>query len=308
MNFDASIFGKVAVLMGGVSPEHNISLLSGQAVLHALEASGIDAFGLVVDQDFCRIVSQTKFDRAFIALHGVGGEDGMIQGILDSLNIPYTGSGLLASALALDKIQTKRVWQALGFPILNHIELNNDKTAAEVISELGLPLAIKPVNQGSSLGVTRVDCKETFREAYSTALDFHAPVIAEPWVEGRELTVGILEDIALPIIEIKTPEGFYDYKAKYFSKKTEYICPADLDMSLATAIKDISEQAYHALRCRHWGRVDLVQNNTGDFYLLEVNTIPGLTETSLVPKAAAEIGIDFEELIIKILRQTLNIF
>jgi len=303
-------FGKVAVLMGGEHSEREISLMSGNAVLDAFLQQGIDAHGVDVGPNVCNVLMAEKYDRAFIALHGTQGEDGSIQGLLEYLNIPYTGSNVLASAIGMDKEKTKLVWQALGLPTLPFMIVNDNSDSGTVDFEsltdkLGLPLSIKPTCEGSSVGISKVSNRDAFQIAIDNAKLYHTKVMAEPWIEGDEYTVGILANEALPVIRISTPDGFYDYESKYFSESTGYFIPSGLSQDDETLIHKIALDAYHALDCRHWGRVDFLCDPSGQFWLLELNTIPGLTAHSLVPKAAAALGLSFEQLVVRILEETL---
>lgn len=298
-------FGKVVVLMGGFHGEREISLNSGKAALAALQKQGVDAHGLDVQADVVERLKALSPDRAFIALHGRWGEAGGMQGVLDMLNIPYTGSDMAASAVAMDKQRTKRIWQAMHLPTPDFLVLHEDSDPQAVVDKLGLPLCIKPIEEGSSLGVTRVSTLAQFRPAYDKAREQASMVMVEPWIEGLEYTVGIVGDRVLPSIQIRTPREFYDFIAKYKEHTTEYLCPSGLDETSEQEIQALALAAYQAIGCRHWGRVDVMRDKNGKFWLIEVNTIPGLTETSLVPKAAKAIGVSFEQLILKLLEMTL---
>ncbi len=304
--FDPQQFGKVAVLMGGQNAEREVSLMSGQGVVDALKKHHIDVQAIDVGDDVYQQLVQAKLDRAFIALHGSFGEDGVIQGALETLKIPYTGSSVCASAIAMDKIITKLVWRGLALPTSDFVVLNQTTDAKQVIKQLGLPLAIKPVCQGSSLGVTKVTELAEFKKALALAHNYGCRVMAEPWLQGREFTVGILGNQALPIIHIATPVGFYDYEAKYYSDDTQFNIPCGLSAEAEKTTQELAFKAYQALGCRHWGRVDLMEDEKGKLWLLEVNTIPGLTSHSLVPQAARACGIEYDELIVRILQQTLT--
>ena len=304
IQIDPHKFGKVAVLMGGLSSEREISLISGSAVVSALQGLQFDVHAIDVGNDIVQRLLEGKYDRAFIALHGPGGEDGVIQGMLETLKIPYTGSAVAASALAMDKQRSKWLWQALHIPTPPFMLVDETTKVEDVLKKLQLPLAVKPVSQGSTLGVTKVVSKDQFAKAVVLARTYEERVMVEPWIEGRELTVGILDNQALPSIRIVPPE-FYDYEAKYFSDLTEYHCPSGLSPEEETKLQELALAAYRSIGCRHWGRVDMMQDKEGQFWLLEVNTIPGLTDHSLVPKAAKSIGISFPELLVRILAQTL---
>lgn len=306
MHIDSKKFGKVAVLLGGMSAEREVSLMSGNAVVAALKSQNIDAHPIDVGRDIYSVLDAGKFDRAFIALHGPGGEDGVIQGVLETLGIPYTGSQVCASALAMDKQRSKWIWQGLNLATLPFVVLDENTQAEAILQQFNLPWAVKPIAQGSTLGVSKVSKIEQFQQAVALAYSFDNRVMVEPWIEGKELTVGILNDTALPVIYIEAPQGFYDYEAKYFSEVTQYHCPSGLSAEEETSVQKMALEAYRALGCRHWGRVDLMQDSSGQAWILEVNTIPGLTDHSLVPKAAKQIGINFTELTIRILAQTLQ--
>jgi D-alanine-D-alanine ligase len=301
---DPAEFGKVAVLMGGLSAEREISLQSGAAVLAALQTQGADAHGVDVGRDIVSVLIAGQFDCAFIALHGRRGEDGVIQGVLETLNIPYTGSGVLGSALSMDKIRSKQVWRAAGLPTPAYVALNDDSDWAMIADDLGLPLAVKPAHEGSSLGTTRVERLEDFSSAWSDAAEFDAVVMAEPWVIGEEYTVAILGDEALPVIRLETPREFYDYLAKYKANDTSYHCPSGLDAVMEKEIQTLSLNAFKALGATGWGRIDLMIDKKGKPWLLENNTVPGLTDHSLVPMAAQAAGISFDELVLRILSAT----
>ena len=294
-------YGKVAVLMGGLSAEREISLRSGAAVLAALQRQGVDAHGVDVGRDIVEVLLAGRFDCAFIALHGRRGEDGVIQGVLETLNIPYTGSGVLGSALSMDKILSKQVWQAAELPTPAFILLDGDSDWSAVVAELGLPLAVKPAHEGSSLGTTRVERAEDVQPAWAKAAEFDAAVMAEPWVIGEEYTVAILGDEALPVIRLETPREFYDYLAKYQADDTRYHCPSGLDAAQEKELQALALDAFRALGAAGWGRIDVMLDENGKPWLLENNTVPGLTDHSLVPMAAQAAGIGFDELVLRIL-------
>ena len=305
----AAQFGRVAVLMGGDSAEREISLLSGQAVLRALQACGVDAVG--VDVGSCRGLMQTlereRAERAFIMLHGRKGEDGKVQALLELMDLPYTGSGVLACALAMDKVKCKQVWQAMGLPTPAWRVLSAETQWQQVIDELGA-VFVKPVREGSSLGIRKASSAEQVREAYENASRFDALVIAEQWISGAEFTITMLGQQVLPVIELQASgREFYDFHAKYESDETRYICPAPLGAEKTAHIQQLALQAYAAVDCRGWGRVDVMQDAQENFWLLEVNTIPGMTSHSLVPMAAREAGLDFNQLVLEILATSLNI-
>lgn len=297
-------FGKVAVLMGGLSAEREISLQSGAAVLAALQRQGVDAHSVDVGRDIVQELLGGQFDCAFIALHGRRGEDGLIQGVLETLNIPYTGSGVLGSALSMDKVRSKQVWRAAGLPTPAFSTLADDSDWQAIADELGLPLAVKPAHEGSSLGATRVERLEDFAAAWSDAAEFDAVVMAEPWVMGEEYTVAILGEETLPVIRLETSREFYDYLAKYKADDTLYHCPSGLSAEAEKEIQALALNAFKALGATGWGRIDLMVDEEGNPWLLENNTVPGLTDHSLVPMAAKAAGISFDELILRILSAT----
>lgn len=296
-----SQFGKVAVLMGGRSAEREISLKSGSMVLDALRKRAVDAHAFDPrDQGLEQLIAQ-KFDRVFIALHGRFGEDGTVQGALEYLGIPYTGSGVMASALAMDKWRTKLLWQAAGIATPPYELLTRDTDFAGVAARLGLPLMVKPAREGSSIGMSKVTSIERIAPAFDLAAQYDSVIIAERFIEGVELTAGILGDQALPLIRLETPRVFYDYQAKYFADDTRYICPCGLPAAEERKLQQQVLAAFRVLGCSGWGRVDLMLDRSGSPYLLEVNTIPGMTDHSLVPMAARAQGVSFEELVVRIL-------
>jgi D-alanine-D-alanine ligase len=300
---DVSQFGKVAVLMGGLSAERQVSLKSGNAVLTALKSQGVDAHGVDVGKDVLQVLSQGKFDRVFIVLHGRGGEDGTMQGALEILGLPYTGSRVMASAIGMNKLKTKQLWlaQNLPTPAYRVLDANAiDKTA----DDLGLPLIVKPSHEGSSIGIAKVTNKAQLRTAWQEAEKYDREVIAEAWVEGSEYTASILGDQALPLIRLETPHEIYDYDAKYNANTTQYHCPCGLDDYVEEELKSLALKAFAAVGASGWGRVDLFLDKTGKPWLIEVNTVPGMTDHSLVPMAAKVAGISFEELVLRILQQT----
>lgn len=299
-------FGKVAVLMGGLSAEREVSLNSGAAVLAALQSRGVDAHGVDVGRDIVRVLQAGSFDRAFIALHGRGGEDGVMQGLLEALGIPYTGSGVLGSALSMDKIRSKQVWLAAGLPTPAFARLNKQSDWTAVAAELGLPLAVKPVREGSSLGTARVTEVEDIEPAWRAAAAFDTQVMAEPWIEGEEYTVAILDGEALPVIRLQAAGYFYDYAAKYEAEDTGYHCPCGLAAEEESGVQALALEAFAALDGCGWGRVDIMRDVGGCNWLLESNTVPGLTDHSLVPMAANAAGIAFDELVWRIVARTLG--
>lgn len=294
-------FGKVAVLMGGRSAEREISLKSGAMVLAALKRSGVDAHAFDPREQRLDELAAGKFERAFVALHGRFGEDGTVQGALEYLGIPYTGSGVMASALAMDKWRTKLLWQAAGMPTPAYELLTPRTDYSRVVDRLGLPVMVKPASEGSSIGMTKAASVEALGEAYELAARYDKAVIAEAFIEGVELTAGILDDEPLPLIRLETPRTFYDYQAKYVADDTRYICPCGLPDAEEQRMRQVALAAFELLGCCGWGRVDLMLDRAGDPYLLEVNTVPGMTDHSLVPMAARARGVSFEDLCVRIL-------
>ena len=294
-------FGKVAVLMGGRSAEREISLKSGTMVLGALKKSGVDAHAFDPRASGLEMLKSQRFERAFVALHGRFGEDGTVQGALEYLGIPYTGSGVMASALAMDKWRTKLLWQAAGLPTPPYELMTARTDHAALAKNLGLPLMVKPAREGSSIGMSKVTSVEKLALAYELAARYDEVVIAERFIEGMELTGAILADEPLPLIRLETPREFYDYQAKYFADDTRYICPSGLPAARERSIQGQALEAFRVLGCSGWGRVDAMLDRDGHSYLLEVNTIPGMTDHSLVPMAARAKGISFEDLCVRIL-------
>ncbi|APX61588.1 D-alanine--D-alanine ligase [Acinetobacter schindleri] len=303
---NASKFGKVAVLLGGKSAEREVSLDSGTAVLEALLRSGVNAEGF--DPQERSITELTAYDRAFIVLHGRGGEDGQIQGALEWLNIPYTGTGVQGSAIGMDKVKTKQVWQGSELPTAPYRIVTKDSNAEEIVAALGLPLIIKPVHEGSSIGMSKVEKIEDFATAIAKATEHDAIVMAEKWITGREFTIVLLNGQALPVIRLQPPEdvAFYDYEAKYNRNDVQYGIPCGLSETEEKELQALALRAFQAVGASGWGRIDAMQDQDGKFWLLEVNTVPGMTSHSLVPKAAAAVGYTFEALCVAILEQTLN--
>jgi D-alanine-D-alanine ligase len=294
-------FGKVAVLLGGRSAEREVSLKSGSLVLQALRARGVDAHAFDPAERGIEDLIAGGFERAFIALHGRFGEDGTLQGALEWLGLPYTGSGVLGSALAMDKLRTKLVWQASGIPTPPWELLAAGADFKIVSARLGLPLMVKPVNEGSSIGMSKVRAAGHLEEAYALAVNYDREVIAEKFIEGTELTAGILGEEALPLIRLETPREFYDYEAKYIAEDTRYLVPCGLPAEREREIQALCLKAFRALGCSGWGRVDLMLDRDGRPWLLEVNTAPGMTDHSLVPMAARAAGLSYENLCLRIL-------
>jgi D-alanine-D-alanine ligase len=297
---DAKQFGRVAVVMGGNSAERDVSLDSGRNVLAALKASGVDAHGIDGIPALLDALRAGHFARVFNILHGRGGEDGVLQGALQSLGVPCTGSGVLGSALAMDKIRTKQVWQALGLPTPRYVRFSAGEDIGAAIEQVGMPVVVKPSHEGSSVGITRVRAQADLAEAVKLAMRYDGELVIERMIEGEEYTVGILQGKALPSIHIVPKAEFYDYHAKYVAEDTQYICPG-LDDAGENEIRALALAAFNAAGCGGWGRVDVMRDAHGKFFLLEVNTTPGMTSHSLVPKAARVVGIDFEELCWRIL-------
>lgn len=294
-------FGKVAVLLGGRSAEREVSLKSGTLVLNALRVRGVDAHAFDPAERGIEDLIDGGFERAFVVLHGRFGEDGTLQGALEWLGLPYTGSGVLGSALAMDKLRTKLLWQACGIPTPPYELLAPDADFKAVSARLGLPLMVKPVNEGSSIGMSKVRAAGHLEEAFALAVNYDRAVIAEKFVEGTELTAGILGDEVLPLIRLETPRAFYDYEAKYVADDTRYIVPCGLPAEREREIQVLCLQAFRALGCSGWGRVDLMLDREGKPWLLEVNTAPGMTDHSLVPMAARAAGLSYEDLCLRIL-------
>jgi D-alanine-D-alanine ligase len=298
---DARALGKVAVLMGGPSAEREISLLSGNGVLAALRERGVDAHAFDPKERELFDLKREGFQRAFIALHGRYGEDGTVQGALEVLGIPYTGSGVMASALSMDKWRTKLVWLASGIPTPRYALLDESSDWATVARLLGLPLIVKPAHEGSTLGLTKVRSLAELPAAYALAAQFDPLVLAEEFVEGQELTASLLDDEALPLIRIEAPQGNYDYQNKYFTNDTQYHCPAGVGAALEDEIRRVALACFRVLGCRGWGRADVVLRPDGSFSFLEMNTSPGMTGHSLVPIAARAVGLAYPDLCVRIL-------
>ncbi len=295
-------YGKVVVLMGGRSAEREISLLSGLAVLQALQAQGIDAHGQdTAAGDFLEALKRETCTRAFIALHGRGGEDGVVQGMLEMLGIPYTGSGVLGSALAMDKLRTKQVWQSAGIPTPAFALLKNRSDVAAVRDTLKYPVIVKPAHEGSSIGISKVESAAALADAWQLAARYDDSVIAEQWIDGTEYTAGIIAEEVLPLIRLETPNAFYDYAAKYESDATRYLIPCGLEAVQESELQAVSRAAFLAVGAAGWGRVDFMLDESARPWFIEVNTVPGLTDHSLVPMAARAAGTGFEELVCRIL-------
>lgn len=300
-------FGRVAVVFGGNSAEREVSLNSGKAVLAALQRAGVDAFGIDLygPEGELSPVAQLqaeRFDRAFLILHGPGGEDGTLQGALEMLGKPYTGSGVAASAIGMDKLRTKLLWLGQGLPTPNFAISDDCADPGSVIEKLGFPLIVKPAHEGSSIGMSKVHNETELAQALETAAEFDRSVLIEQWMSGDEFTVAVLNGQALPPIQLVTEHAFYDYEAKYLANDTQYRFDHGLSGEKVSELKHLAEKAFAAVGCSGWGRVDVMQDEHGAFQLLEVNTAPGMTDHSLVPMAAREHGLSFEELVVEILQ------
>lgn len=296
-----SSFGKIAVLMGGLSAEREISLMSGGNVLEALRHAGMDAHAFDPAEREIFELKRDGYARVFIALHGRYGEDGTVQGALELMRIPYTGSGVMASALAMDKVRTKMVWTAAGIPTPRFEVIDAKSDWAGVAARLGLPLIVKPVREGSTIGLTKVMRAADLPQAFATAAKHDPLVMAEEFISGEELTAGFLGETALPLIRIEAPEGNYDYQNKYFSDETQYHCPCGLPGNEERRIRELVMKSAHALGCAGWGRADLIRRADGSVQFLEMNTSPGMTGHSLVPMAARQAGLSFNDLVLRIL-------
>nr|WP_314263005.1 D-alanine--D-alanine ligase [uncultured Moellerella sp.] len=299
---------KVAVLLGGTSAEREVSLQSGAAVLAGLREAGIDAYPVDIKDFPATQLKESGFQKVFIALHGRGGEDGTLQGLLEFLQLPYTGSGVMASSLSMDKLRTKQLWTGAGLPVSPYVSMTlaqmqtlSEVQLAEYVAHLGLPLIVKPSLEGSSVGMSKVDALSDLKAALELGFKHDQVVLIEKWLSGPEFTVAILGDETLPSIRIQPPGVFYDYEAKYLSDETQYFCPSGLDAEQEVALAELSMTAYQAVGCSGWGRVDVMKDSDGKFYLLEINTSPGMTGHSLVPMAAKQAGLNFSQLVARIL-------
>lgn len=300
-----SRYGRVAVLMGGGSAERVISLETGRAVHMALLNSGVDAHALDARGNFMQQLLELECDRVFIALHGRGGEDGLIQGALETLGIPYTGSGVAGSALAMDKIHSKIIWKFAGLPTPDFMMIREEKDLLKALEVVGSPLMVKPVHEGSSCGASKVTDATDISRAWKTASQYQDQVMAEKWINGSEYTAAVLNQEVLPLIKLETPHEFYDYKAKYEVDSTRYICPCGLAPEDEKEVQKTVMEAFNALGASGWGRVDLFIDEYKQVWLIELNTVPGMTSHSLVPMAAKEVGKSFDELVLEILDTTL---
>lgn len=301
---DPARFGRVAVILGGTSAEREISLRSGAQVLQGLLNAGVDAFAIDLGGDGQEPIAQlleARFDRAFLILHGRGGEDGTIQGVLEMMGKPFTGSGVAASALGMDKLRSKQLWQGAGLPTPAFAILDDAVELTEVEQRLGYPMMVKPAHEGSSIGMSKVRNLDELKAAYASAREYDRCVLAEQWVNGPEFTIALLAGQALPVIRLETPHDFYDFDAKYQAGDTHYHFDTGLDADKAAALQALALTAFETAGCRGWGRVDAMMDADGQFQLLEVNTAPGMTDHSLVPMAAREAGLSFEALVLQIL-------
>ena len=304
MSSNPNAFGKVAVMFGGTSAEREVSLRSGSAVLKALQSAGVDAFAFDPQSQSLAQLADSGAQRVFIVLHGRGGEDGSMQGALQQLQLPYTGSGVLGSALAMDKIRCKWLFQAQQLPTAPFAVVHsNDTDFAGLLAGLGGKVMVKPANEGSSIGMSAASTAEELEQAIHAALKYDTEILVERWINGREFTVAILNGEVLPVVEMRTPRAFYDYEAKYQANSTEYLCPAPLSAEQTAAMQHTALKAFNAVGASGWGRVDIMLYQSGQHYLLEVNTVPGMTEKSLVPMAAKAAGLSFNDLVLAILTQ-----
>jgi D-alanine-D-alanine ligase len=301
---DASRFGRVAVLLGGVSSEREVSLDSGQNVLDALLVRGVQAFAVDGVPALVEAIRAGKVDRVFNIMHGGDGENGVLQGLLQSLGVPYTGPGVLGSALTMDKIRTKQVWQAAGLPTASFVRIPAGGDLVAAVRTLGFPVFVKPSAEGSSVGVFQIQGEDDLAPAVAFASTYPGELLAEQMLTGGEFTVAILGDLALPSVRIVPAQGWYDYHAKYIAEDTQYLCPGLDDAADEARIRALALDGFRAAGCSGWGRVDVMRHADGRFLLMEVNTAPGMTSHSLVPKEAAQVGIGFEELCWRILEQT----
>ena len=305
MTLSVAQFGRVGLLYGGVSSEREISLMSGAAVHQALLNLGVDVVAIDAGTDLLQQLPQYNLDRVFIALHGPGGEDGTLQGALEYLDLPYTGSGVLASALAMDKLRCKQMWQGIGLPTAEFAILEQQSDWAKILRQLGGKAMVKPACEGSSIGMSRAESPAQLQSAWAEAAKYATTVIAESLMEGEEYTVAILAEQVLPSVRIQSNDVFYDYQAKYFSDETQYFCPAGLSDAREQELRILAMQAFKTVGCSGWGRVDVMVDADNRFQLLEVNTVPGMTSHSLVPMAAKAAGLDFDQLVLAILEASI---
>lgn len=299
-------FGRVAVMMGGSAAERDVSLRSGAAVYEALKAKGVDAIALDVTESPIEALAGLKIDRVFNIIHGRGGEDGVLQGVLEVLGIPYTGSGVMASALTMDKLRTKLCWKGSGLVTPLWCLLKDESDLDSCIENLGFPVIVKPAQEGSSIGMSKAGNRDELQKAFTLAAKYHCDVYAEAWVNGKEYTVAVLDGEALPVIRLETPNAFYDYEAKYQATTTQYHCPSGLSQEQEQFIKNVAVNACEVVGIKGWARVDVFIDDSEQYQLIEVNTVPGMTDHSLVPMAARKAGIDFEELVWRVLETSLR--
>lgn len=299
-------FGKVAVLMGGSAAEREVSLRSGAAVFDALKRQGIDVVSVDVTGSVIDALATIKVDRVFNIIHGRGGEDGVLQGVLQVLDIPYTGSGVLASALSMDKLRTKLCWQGFGLPTPKWYLLKDESDVDSCIEKLGFPVIVKPAQEGSSIGMSKAKNRDELLKALEIASDYKCDVYAEAWVTGKEYTVAVLDGVALPAIRLETPNEFYDYEAKYKATTTQYHCPCGLNEEQESQLQDLAVEASRVIGVKGWSRVDVFIDNAENAQLIEINTVPGMTDHSLVPMAAKQAGISFEKLVWRILETSVG--
>ncbi len=299
-------FGRVAVVMGGTAAERDVSLRSGAAVYQALKKQGVDAVAVDVTGNILDALIGVKADRVFNIIHGRGGEDGILQAVLEVFGLPYTGSGVLASALAMDKLRTKLCWQGYGLVTPKWFLLKNESDLDACIEKLGFPVIVKPAQEGSSIGMSKATSRDELAEALKIAADYNCDVYAEAWVTGKEYTVGVLNNEALPVIRLETPNAFYDYEAKYQATTTQYHCPCGLEAEQEQQLQQLAVTACEVIGVTGWARVDVFINASGQYQLIEVNTVPGMTDHSLVPMAAKQAGINFETLVWRILATSLG--
>ncbi|MGZ8094833.1 MAG: D-alanine--D-alanine ligase [Methylosarcina sp.] len=299
-------FGRVAVLMGGTAAERTVSLRSGAAVYEALKRKGVDVIAIDVTGNPIDALLEHKVDRVFNIIHGRGGEDGVLQGVLEAMKIPYTGSGVMASALSMDKLRTKLCWQGYGLITPRWHLLKNEDDIDLCIEKLGFPVIVKPAQEGSSIGMSKAKDRSELIKALAVAASYRCDVYAEAWVTGKEYTVAILNGEALPPIRLETPNEFYDYEAKYAATTTQYHCPCGLGQDQEDQLRKLAETAGHVIGVKGWARVDVFIDNSGQYQLIEINTVPGMTDHSLVPMAARQDGIDFDDLVWRVLETSLT--
>ena len=303
-----SQFGKVAVMFGGASAEREVSLKSGAAVLEALVRQGVDAHAFDPKDQDLHLLAEQGFDRVFIVLHGRGGEDGSLQGALNYMGLPFTGSGAQGSAFAMDKVRSKYLFLGANIPTAPFVVVHkgDEFDCGNILAQLKQKVMVKPANEGSSIGMSEAHNAEELQQAIELAFQYDEEVLIEQWITGREVTVSIINGQAFPVIEMRTPHEFYDYDAKYLSGDTEYLCPAPLTAALTEQVQQVAARAFKIVGAKSWGRVDIIIGDDGDINVLEVNTVPGMTETSLVPKSAAANGTNFDQLVLGILADSVQ--